>query len=349
MFINRDNYETFFLMYVDNELSAAERTEVEEFLEQHPDLRPELDALAAVVLEPEPVTMNNRDMLLRSSFQEDLQERLLMHLDGELDGRDAAAVQSMLVANAGMATEWELLQRTKLDPAESILFPDKEILYKRTGGRVVAMRFTRIAIAAALIGAGIFFAYQLTGTKETISNTGTQTAVTKPASKTPDPLPANTTMPTAVEDMKPELAANIKPAGKDQQPKTVATKSKQDPQQLVSAPAERGLAAVTNRPAPTPVSPEREPGEKIALASVTKPVIQDVDVTPIDNNMARTAGLENISEVKNDNHILFLDEENVTRSKTGTFLRKLKRTVERNARIKTSNGIRIAGFELAAR
>ena len=348
MFINRDNYETFFLMYVDNELSAAERAEVEEFLEQHPDLRPELDALAAVVLEPEPVIMNNRDMLLRSSFQEDLQERMLMHLDGELDEKDAAGVVAMLGANAGLRAEWELLKQTKLDPAESVLFPHKEILYKRTGGRVVAMRFTRIAIAAALIGAGIFFAYQLAGTKETISNPGNQTAVTKPASKATDQVPENTVTPQAKELIKPELASNVQPAAKETQPKAPVIKTRKDTQPLVATP-DHELAAITNRPAPAPVSPEREPGEKIALASVTKPVIQDLDATPIDNNMARTAGLENISEVKNDNHILFLDEENVTRSKTGTFLRKLKRTVERNARIKTSNGIRIAGFELAAR
>ena len=53
MKIDRFNYEEFFLLYVDNELSAAERKQVEAFVEQHPDLEEELMMLKQSQLKPD--------------------------------------------------------------------------------------------------------------------------------------------------------------------------------------------------------------------------------------------------------------------------------------------------------
>ena len=45
MQINRHNYEEYFILYMDNELPAAERRMVDEFVKLHPDLQEELSLL----------------------------------------------------------------------------------------------------------------------------------------------------------------------------------------------------------------------------------------------------------------------------------------------------------------
>jgi len=45
MQINEFNYEEFFLLYVDNELPAAQKREVELFAAMHPELNAELELL----------------------------------------------------------------------------------------------------------------------------------------------------------------------------------------------------------------------------------------------------------------------------------------------------------------
>jgi anti-sigma factor RsiW len=48
--ISRTNYEEFFLLYVDDELSEEQKLEVEQFVALHPDVAAELEMLITTKL-----------------------------------------------------------------------------------------------------------------------------------------------------------------------------------------------------------------------------------------------------------------------------------------------------------
>jgi hypothetical protein len=68
-------------------------------------------------------------------------------------------------------------------------------------------------------------------------------------------------------------------------------------------------------------------------------------MTKRDESMATLASHNNNS----DDRILYMDEDKVTRSPLGGLFRKVKRVISRNAKIKTSDGLRIGGFEFAVK
>lgn len=65
MEINRINYEKFFLLYLDRELSPAEIQEVDNFLRENADLQKEFLQLQKTVFIPEEIVFENKELLLR--------------------------------------------------------------------------------------------------------------------------------------------------------------------------------------------------------------------------------------------------------------------------------------------
>src|SRR5687768_439821 len=68
--ITRDNYEAYFVLYVDDELNAAERKAVENFIQQNPDLEEELVMLQQSVLRAdEKIVFEQKESLLKGSAE----------------------------------------------------------------------------------------------------------------------------------------------------------------------------------------------------------------------------------------------------------------------------------------
>ena len=68
MIINRHNYEEFFILYLDNELSSGDRRQVELFVQQHPDLGEELQLLQQTRFDVDPsLVFDGKEILMKSA------------------------------------------------------------------------------------------------------------------------------------------------------------------------------------------------------------------------------------------------------------------------------------------
>jgi hypothetical protein len=177
--ITRHNYEEYFILYMDNELSAADKQMVELFAAQNPDLKDELDLLMQSKLVPDTnIVFEGKEILMKNEIDlpiTGITEKLLLHLDNELPAGEKAEVEKLIVADTAVTKEWQLLQQTKL-PAEAIIFPNKESLYRKEETvRVVSIKWWRIAAAAVvLLGIG-FGTYSILNKKRSID--GSEVAV----------------------------------------------------------------------------------------------------------------------------------------------------------------------------
>ncbi|MEP6711926.1 MAG: hypothetical protein ABJA37_05910 [Ferruginibacter sp.] len=366
MMINRTNYESYFLLYVDNELPAAERKIVEEFVEKNADLKEEFLQLQQAVLPAEEVIFGDKMNLYKwAAADHPLQEKLLMQLDGELDEEGAAAITVLLATDYKLKAEWEILQQTKLDAGETIVFKEKNLLYRKERDNVVAGRFIRWAVAAAILGAGFFIGITFLNKKGPANNTGKVNTANKNASIA-EKIPVlqttentiNTTKPLPTEKGTAQQQANqglkintqkeskenfVNNRGKDKKAVLSTAEKLATEKPLLANNSEQKIIQKQNA--------EKTNDDLAIVAAKIKPVptntLTDINLSLVDNNLAKTAGLTDAGKENNNDRILYMNEETVSRSKAGSFFRKLKRVVERNTNIKTDKGLRLGGFELA--
>jgi hypothetical protein len=159
MNINRHNYEEYFILYMDNELSSEERRMVETFVQNHPDLKEELDILLQYKLVPDSnIVFEGKDELMKVKGESPVtlsnyEEWLVLYMDNELTGDQQKIVAQFIAANPSVKKEVDLLLRTQLQP-ETIVFVNKEVLYRREE-KVRPILWWRAAAAILILALGI--------------------------------------------------------------------------------------------------------------------------------------------------------------------------------------------------
>ena len=173
MNINRLNYEEYFILYMDNELSNEERRQVEAFTSQHPDLKEELDILSQYKLEPDiQIVYTRKEELLKQNGNtainsNNYEEWFSLYADDELNNEEKTSVDNFIAANPTLKREFKLFLMAKLVP-EEVVFADKDSLYRKEE-KVVYLRWWKIAAAAViLLGIG-FTTYNLINKKPSVS------------------------------------------------------------------------------------------------------------------------------------------------------------------------------------
>ena len=162
--IDITNYETWFLLYADNELSAEENVAVLSFVQQHPTLQKEFDGILQLRFSPAEIQHQvDKGSLLSVSMEDNMQaaleehQLLINYVDGELSFFEIAEVEKRLKHDVAFLASYKQLSILKLEPDQSIVHPNKIALYKRE--KTVAFGWKRSLVAAAslIIAAGLFW------------------------------------------------------------------------------------------------------------------------------------------------------------------------------------------------
>lgn len=369
MNINRDNYEDFFLLYVDNELSAAERNTVEEFVRQHPDLREELSALQQTIILPVIVPFDKKNALLKEESISALQEKLLLFADQELSEKDSKVITKLIESDVTVSQEWYILQQTKLQPDTDIIFPDKKLLFRTEKVIEGNFKWWRVAAAVLLLGA-----FTWTGVKVYKNNFNTA-------------MNADVAQGFSIKSLSPVTTNNFIPENGDS---TVLTSANVLLQEEVNADTEKNYSqnlyranntnviepneAANNNLQQTAledfnrkgrnefvlqsVIPENKESnmlpENIIVksnpnAQLSDPVSNEISTGGNSQYIIKTAITANNNAADENNVYLLENNEKTKRTKIGGFFRKVKRVLERTANVKTGEGLQIASFEIAAK
>ncbi len=158
--INQHNYEAFFLLYVDGELSATDKLAVDQFVQANPDLASELAMLMDMRLPEESILFGDKDSLFRKESAEvnlqNYEEQFLLYVDNELAPIEKEKVETFVLQHPSLQENFTQLKHTKL-PLESMVFANKESLYRKEEKEkpVFYMRWQRVAIAAVLTGIAV--------------------------------------------------------------------------------------------------------------------------------------------------------------------------------------------------
>jgi len=161
MKINRTNYESYFLDYLEGNLSAELQAELMKFLAGNPDLKTELNEFEPVALRPEPIVFERKASLKKNVAvfrinAQNFNDFCVAKLEGDLTEADAQEFELYLLSFPEKQSEFELFQKTKLVADSQIVYPKKAKL-KRAGIIFTAKRnkaawlYTTLAMAASLM------------------------------------------------------------------------------------------------------------------------------------------------------------------------------------------------------
>lgn len=364
MNITRHNYEELFILYLDNELTAAERQRVEDFAASNPDLKAELDLLLQTRLTADTsITFDSKDTLLYSASQKidagNYEEWFLSYTDNELTADERKAVEEFVAANPVTGKELQALQLAKFQPETAIVFPDKSTLYrKEEKAKGIVLSWKRVAAAAAILLVAGTSAFMLLSRNEATEDASIASGTVKPpASVTTSTGPdtgndvtskTTSTASSTKNDMVPATADKNKEVTSNDKT-VVPSKKTVDPVTIVPVneePVKESLVKHNNNlPQPTHnpnVNPSIE--ETQAYAKLDAPVREGLTnskqinqlplVTPV--NAEPSLIRHQITETTADDDISYAAEP-VKKNKLRGFFRKVTRTFEKTTNIKATD------------
>jgi hypothetical protein len=366
MEINRNNYEEYFLLYADNELSKTEKKVVEIFVQENIDLKEEFLMIQLTVNSPEEeVKLADKAFLIKQELffinENNFEEIFVLYFDDELSESEKKEVENFVTENLQYKTDFDLIGKAKLISDNSIVYPGKKHLYKKgKPGKIIPLILWRSMAAAVFIGLGLWFSvFYFTKTDKNIpvashltnakkSATTEKNIVRKESMKENNEIAASTNKTKSAEIKKEEREIK-KPILKeiDAHNVTIVKPAKKfiskEKIKEVKPVVENQTIAITEPIKATPANLQNQ-----KTATLQNETAQSINKTEnnIENNKAQTASYISDASADNQDYVFYdVSADEFRKSKVGGFLKKVKRIVERTnpiARIFTGDEEQIA-------
>ncbi len=149
MRITRDNYEIWFIDFMEGNLSEAQHQMLLAFMKEHPDLKNELEGLNTITLSPSTDQYLHKDKLTKHFLDDDesFQQACVGLIEQKLTEKETAELVQYTQQRPERAQDLQLFNKTIL-PREEIIFAHKEEL-KKSG--MIWLLQPAIRVAAAII------------------------------------------------------------------------------------------------------------------------------------------------------------------------------------------------------
>jgi len=157
MVINRNNYEIYFLDYMEGRLEENLLPEFRLFLEKNPDLADQLKGMDKMILSvgnsqlPDKAKLKKKIVPVMGIDEDTIDEYLVAELESELTSEDKSDLERFLAINPAFHYDRSIYQKTILQPDEQVIFPAKNNLKKRTFYIISGRTAWISSLAAALL------------------------------------------------------------------------------------------------------------------------------------------------------------------------------------------------------
>jgi hypothetical protein len=152
--INIENYEVYYLDYLEGNLNEEQTRAFLAFLEQHPELKMEDEALTILPEHThEKLDTNTKnsfkiDLLTELITEESVEHFMIASIEKQLSKEQDLALQTFIQKHPVYQVDYVWYQKSVL-PREQVSYPAKASL--KRGGFIIPMYYKAIAIAASLI------------------------------------------------------------------------------------------------------------------------------------------------------------------------------------------------------
>jgi hypothetical protein len=157
MDINRNNYESWFLDYLDGNMETSRKEVLMKFLDFNPDLREELEGLEYMRLKAEEIPYGSKNSLLKNPAgpsskmpDDDFETLCISYIENQLSDEESELLQNLLRDDPEKQKTYRLFKAAQLEPDLETVYPGKHLLKKRFID-IPGVRIAATAVAASIV------------------------------------------------------------------------------------------------------------------------------------------------------------------------------------------------------